>query len=75
MAFEHTRVCADCERACPSWADRCPSCGGLSMVYRIVIAPPSASVASIDKASQRKARRVPLTGTEPPHSSPARSTA
>jgi hypothetical protein len=77
MAFEHTRVCGKCEREAPSWADRCPVCGSLSLVHRIVIAPPAAPLSVIADAKQarRKPRRAMSPGHEPPHTSPARSTA
>jgi predicted amidophosphoribosyltransferase len=78
MAFEHKRVCGECERVAPSWADRCPVCGSLSLVHQIVIAPPAApmSVISDAKPARRKPRRAMAPGHhEPPHSSPARSTA
>jgi len=39
MAIEHARMCGSCERECPSWADRCPSCGNTSMFHRIVLIP------------------------------------
>jgi predicted ATP-dependent serine protease len=38
MAIEHARICGACERECPSWASRCPTCGSLSLVHRITIA-------------------------------------
>jgi len=71
------RVCGACEREAPSWANRCPSCGSLSLVYQIVISAPSTPVASIADAKQarRRTRGAPRPGHEPPHSSPARSTA
>lgn len=43
MAIEHARVCGACERECPGWATRCPSCGSLSLVHRIVIHPAAAA--------------------------------
>ncbi len=41
MAIHHARVCGACERECPSWANRCPSCGSTAISYQMIIAPPS----------------------------------
>jgi predicted ATP-dependent serine protease len=45
MAIEHLRICGACERECPGWANRCPACGSLSLLYRVtfVSAPVVAS--------------------------------
>jgi len=56
MAIEHARICGECERECPSWANRCPTCGSLSLVHRIVIAPPSMPVATIADVQQTRRR-------------------
>jgi predicted ATP-dependent serine protease len=53
MAIEQARLCGSCERECPSWADRCPACGHMSMFRRIVVIP-SAVVAP------QRAEPVPL---------------
>ena len=39
MAIEHLRICGACERECPGWANRCPACGSLSLLYRITFVP------------------------------------
>jgi hypothetical protein len=39
MAIEHVRICGACERECPGWANRCPACGSLSLMYRITFVP------------------------------------
>ena len=39
MAIEHVRICGACERECPGWANRCPACGSLSLLYRITFVP------------------------------------
>jgi len=39
MAIEHVRVCGACERECPGWANRCPVCGSLSLLYRVTFVP------------------------------------
>jgi RNA polymerase subunit RPABC4/transcription elongation factor Spt4 len=41
MAIQHARVCGACERECPSWANRCPSCGSTAITFQMIIAPPS----------------------------------
>lgn len=41
MAIHHARVCGACERECPSWANRCPSCGSTAISYQMTITPPS----------------------------------
>lgn len=46
MAIEHERICGACERACPGWANRCPTCGSLSLLYRITFVPSTSVVPS-----------------------------
>lgn len=77
MAIEHARICGACEHECPGWATRCPVCGSLGLVHRIVIVPPAPSVAAITKSKHsRRSRAHRLPGREPPpHTTPARSTA
>ena len=77
MAMEHARICGACERECPSWASRCPACGSTSVVHRIVIVPSAAPVTALTDATQsrKRPRRARVSGHEPPHTSPARSTA
>jgi predicted ATP-dependent serine protease len=75
MAIEHARICGACGKDSPSWADRCPVCGSLSLVHRVTIVPAAAPIATLSpKAGRKKARRA-MVGREPPHTSPARSTA
>jgi RNA polymerase subunit RPABC4/transcription elongation factor Spt4 len=74
MGIEHARACRECERECPSWADRCPTCGSLSLVHRIVIGSPAAPIATLATGARKKARRV-VKDQEPPRTEPARSTA
>ncbi len=59
MAIEHARICGACERECPSWASRCPTCGSLSLVHRMIIVPPSAPIAAVAEAkpTRRKTSR------------------
>lgn len=54
MAIEHARLCGRCDKECPSWADRCPSCGGMSFSHRIVIIPPEplAGIACQDRSAE-----------------------
>ncbi len=69
MPIEHARICGACERECPSWASRCPSCGSLSLVHRVTIVPPaSAPIATSPEArpARRKTRaRIAVAGGEP----------
>jgi hypothetical protein len=74
MGIVHARVCGECERECPSWADRCPTCGSLSLVHRIVIGSPAAPIATLATGARKKPRRV-VKDQEPPQTEPARSTA
>lgn len=39
---EYMRLCGACERECPSWADRCPSCASDRLVRRLVLSPEAA---------------------------------
>ncbi len=76
MPIEHARICGACERECPSWADRCPVCGSLSLVDRITIVPPSAPIATLAdaKPTRRKASRARIAaGREPPRPEGARA--
>ncbi len=73
MGIVHARVCGTCERESPSWAERCPSCGSLSLVHRIVIGAPAAPIATLASGARKKPRRV-VNDHEPPHTEPARST-
>jgi predicted ATP-dependent serine protease len=73
MGIAYARVCGTCERESPSWADRCPSCGSLSLVHRIVIGAPAAAVATLAAGPRKKPRRV-ANDLEAPQSEPARST-
>lgn len=63
MAIEHVRICGACERECPSWANRCPACGSLSLLTRVtfvptaVVAPESSLSASVAPKTLRKAGR------------------
>ncbi len=70
MAIEHARICGACERECPSWASRCPSCGSLSLVHRIIIVPipaPIATIAGAQPARKRVMRsRIAAAGRELP---------
>lgn len=77
MAFEHARICEACGRESPSWADRCPVCGSLSLVHRITIIPaaPVAAISGSKGSGRKQARRARMVGREPPHTTPARSTA
>jgi predicted ATP-dependent serine protease len=75
MAVEHARICGACGLESPSWADRCPVCGSLSLVHQVTIVP-AAPIATISaKAARKKAHRARMIGREPPRTSPARSTA
>lgn len=83
MAIEHARICGECERECPGWATRCPSCGSLSLVHRITIVPAATPIATIAgaKPARKKVNRPRIAaGREPPprahgaHGAPARST-
>jgi len=71
MGMTHARVCGACERECPSWANRCPSCGSLSLVHRIVIGSPAAPVTALAKGGRKKPRRV-VSDHEAPQTEPAR---
>jgi len=79
MAVEHARVCAECERECPSWAVRCPVCGSLSLVHRITIVPPAplATLKGPAKGKRTRAARGRHSGRDTAHgsSSSARSSA
>jgi predicted ATP-dependent serine protease len=75
MAIEQARICGACGRESPSWADRCPVCGSLSLVHRITILAASPIATISPKAGRKKARRARMAGHEPPRVSPARSTA
>jgi predicted ATP-dependent serine protease len=77
MAIEHARICGACERECPSWASRCPACGSMSVVHRIVIVSSTQPVTALSDATQprKRSRRARVAGHEPPRTSPARSTA
>jgi len=77
MAIEHARMCGACGKDSPSWADRCPICGSLSLIHRVTIVP-AAPIAKMSgpKPGRRTSRRARMiAGREPPHTSPARSTA
>jgi predicted ATP-dependent serine protease len=74
MGIEHARVCGSCEQECPSWADRCPSCGSISLVHRIVIGSTAAPIATLASGARKKPRRV-VSDSEPAQTEPARSTA
>jgi hypothetical protein len=76
MAMMHARVCGDCEREVPSWAERCLSCGSLSIGHRIVIVPPATPVTALAEArhARTKVRRRVIAGGHEP-TSPQRSTA
>ncbi len=68
MAIHHARVCGACERECPSWANRCPSCGSTAISYQMIIAPPSGT--SIRKLADtaprvRRSRARVATAAEP----------
>ena len=57
MAIQHARVCGACERECPSWANRCPSCGSTAISYQLIIAPPAGtSVHKLADSAQRVRR-------------------
>ena len=57
MAIHHARVCGACERECPSWANRCPSCGSTAISFQMIIAPPSGtSIAKIADTAPRLRR-------------------
>jgi hypothetical protein len=76
MAIEHARICGACERECPSWASRCPTCGSLSLVHRITIVPPSAPIATIAEAkpARRKTSRPRIAASrESPRPASARA--
>ncbi len=62
MAIERALICGACERECPSWANRCPACGSLSLVHRIIVVPASAPLAAIAgaKPARKKAIRPRL---------------
>ena len=53
MAIEHVRICGACERECPGWANRCPACGSLSLMYRITFVPAPAVVPEAVRATHR----------------------
>ncbi|HXS26699.1 MAG TPA: hypothetical protein VN730_03435 [Steroidobacteraceae bacterium] len=55
MAIEHVRICGACERECPGWANRCPACGSLSLLYRITFVPVAAVVPEAARATQSEA--------------------
>lgn len=63
MAIEHVRVCGACERECPGWANRCPACGSLSLLYRVtfvpaaLVVPGSSRSASVASKAARKSGR------------------
>lgn len=69
MAIEHVRICGACERECPGWANRCPVCGSLSLVYRITFVP-AAIVAS---GTSRPATGCVAVASKSPHKGTARS--
>jgi predicted amidophosphoribosyltransferase len=73
MGMTHARVCGACERECPSWANRCPSCGSLSLVHRIVIGSAAAPIATLAKGARKKPRRVMSDHETTPQTEPARS--
>lgn len=65
MAIHHARVCGACERECPSWANRCPSCGSTAISFQMIIAPPSGtSITKIAETAPRlrrsRARATPV---------------
>jgi predicted ATP-dependent serine protease len=74
MAVEQARICGACGRESPSWADRCPVCGSISLIHQITIVPAPQIATISPKAGRKKARRA-MVGREPPHTTPARSTA
>ncbi len=65
MAIEHVRICGACERECPGWANRCPVCGSLSLLYRITFVPAPVIVPEAVRTTHR------LTG---PGKAPRKST-
>jgi RNA polymerase subunit RPABC4/transcription elongation factor Spt4 len=56
MAIQHARVCGACERECPSWANRCPSCGSTAITFQMIISPPSGNVHKIADSAPRVRR-------------------
>ena len=59
MAIKHARVCEACERECPGWAARCPSCGSLSLVHRIIVSAPAvAPVATVTESKPARKRAL-----------------
>lgn len=61
MAIEHLRICGACERECPGWANRCPACGSLSLLYRITFVP-TAVVAPTAHSRAAAASKMPHKG-------------
>jgi hypothetical protein len=64
MAIQHARVCGACERECPSWANRCPTCGSTAISYQMIIAPPSGT--PLTKVANNTLRRSRVAGATPP---------
>jgi hypothetical protein len=69
MSIEHVRICGACERECPGWANRCPACGSLSLLYRITFIP----AAVVAPESSRRASGRGAVASRPPHKGTARS--
>ncbi|MGH8218773.1 MAG: hypothetical protein ACREUT_09450 [Steroidobacteraceae bacterium] len=73
MAIEHVRICGGCERECPGWANRCPVCGSLSLLYRITVVPAAAAV--VPEAQRAASGRAPASGQTAAHKGITRSRA
>jgi predicted ATP-dependent serine protease len=56
MAIQHARVCAACERECPSWANRCPACGSTAITFQMIVSPPSGTVSKLAGSTPRLRR-------------------
>jgi hypothetical protein len=67
MAIQHARVCGECERECPSWANRCPSCGSTAISFQMIIQPPNGtSIRKIADATPRLRPRVRVATAQEP---------
>jgi hypothetical protein len=66
MAIQHARVCGACERDCPSWANRCPTCGSTAISYQMIIAPPSGTSITKIAATAPRLRHSSILGATPP---------
>ena len=66
MAIQHARVCGACERECPSWANRCPTCGSTAISYQMIIAPPSGTPLTKVANNTPRLRRSRVVGATAP---------